>query len=366
MTMSNKGDAPLVLAKTGWVYAGGHVETIAGKQYTVGQIYAEYMIPAERRSPYPVIMVHGGTMSGTNYTGTPDGREGWAQNFARACYAVYVVDQVGKGRSPYYPSVYGPKAPTDMANNQSRYVAQESFKLWPQAHLHTQWPGGASLDDPAVKQLVASQLPSIKDFHRQQELNTAALIALIDQIGPSILMVHSQAGAFGWPVADARPDAVKGLLAIEPNGPPFYPVSFVGAPDWFEYGTTPALRYGITDMPLAYDPPVKDPSELKIRQQEKPDAPGLVRGYLQIEPARALPNLRKVPILVVTAEASYHAPYDHCTVKYLRQAGVEAQWTQLAEHGIRGNSHVLMMEKNSDAIADLIISWTDRMVVKKA
>ncbi len=31
-------DAPLVLAKTGWVYAGGHVETIDGKPYTVGQI----------------------------------------------------------------------------------------------------------------------------------------------------------------------------------------------------------------------------------------------------------------------------------------------------------------------------------------
>ena len=103
MNDRTESNAPLVLAKTGWVYAGGQVETIDGKQYTVGQIYAEYMIPAERRIPYPVIMVHGGTMSGTNYTGTPDGREGWAQNFVRAGYAVYVVDQVGKGRSAYYP-----------------------------------------------------------------------------------------------------------------------------------------------------------------------------------------------------------------------------------------------------------------------
>jgi len=362
MNDQNPADAPLVLAKTGWVYAGGHVETIEGKQYTVGQIYAEYMIPADRRSPYPVIMVHGGTMSGTNYTGTPDGREGWAQNFVRAGYAVYVVDQVGKGRSAYFPSLYGPKSAPDMSNNQSRYVAQGKFKLWPQAHLHTQWPGDDSLDAPAVQQLVASQLPSIKDFHRQQELNTAALIALIDKIGPSILMVHSQAGAFGWPVADARPGKVKALLAIEPNGPPFYPVSFVGAPVWFEYSKTMALRYGITDVPLTYDPPVMDPGELRIVQQEKADGPDLVRGYRQAEPARRLPNLARVPILVVTAEASYHAPYDHCTVNYLRQAGVEAHWLKLAEHGIRGNSHVLMMEKNSKAIADLIVAWTDRAV----
>ena len=47
-----------------------------------------------------------------------------------------------------------------------------------------------------------------------------ALIALVDKIGPSILMTHSQGGAFGWPVADARPDKVKAILAIEPNGPP--------------------------------------------------------------------------------------------------------------------------------------------------
>src|SRR6185437_189306 len=122
--------------------------------------------------------------------------------------------------------------------------------------------------------------------------------ALIDKIGPSILMVHSQAGAFGWPVADARPEKVKALLAIEPNGPPFYPVSFTGAPDWFQYGDTMALRYGITDVPLSYDPPLTDPSELKIVQQEKADGPGLVRGYRQVEPARRLPNLAKVPILV--------------------------------------------------------------------
>ena len=362
MRDENASEGPLVLAKSGWVYAGGHVETIEGKQFIVGQIYVEYMIPADRRSPYPVIMVHGGTMSGTNYTGTPDGREGWAQNFVRAGYSVYAVDQVGKGRSPYFPSVYGPKAATDMSNNQSRYVAQERFKLWPQAHLHTQWPGDDSLDAAAVRQLVASQLPSIKDFRRQQELNTAALIALIDMIGPSVLMVHSQAGAFGWPVADARPDKVKALLAIEPNGPPFYAVSFVGAPEWFEYSDTIALRYGITDVPLTYDPPVKDASELRIVQQEQADGPDLVRGYLQAEPARRLPNLRKMPILVVTAEASYHAPYDHCTVNYLRQAGVEPHWMKLAEHGIRGNSHVPMMEQNSKDIADTIITWMRRAI----
>jgi pimeloyl-ACP methyl ester carboxylesterase len=354
-------DAPLVLAKTGWLYAGGHVVSANDKRYTVGQIYAEYMIPAQLLHPYPVIMVHGGTMSGTNYTGTPDGREGWAQDFVRAGYAVYVVDQVGKGRSAYYPDIYGPNEQTDMANNQSRYVAQENFKLWPQAHLHTQWPGGNTLDDPAVQQLVASQLPSIKDFHRQQELNTAALIALVDRIGPSILLVHSQAGAFVWPVADARPALVKGILAIEPNGPPVHEVQYTGAPDWFKYGRV-ALGWGITDVPLTYAPPAKDAAELRFVQEDVADAPDLVRCYAQAEPARQLPNLQKMPVLVVTSEASYHAPYDHCTVKYLHQAGVDASWIKLADRGIHGNSHVMMMEKNSKEISAIIIAWANTAI----
>lgn len=354
-------DAPLALAKSGWLYAGGHVVRQGDKHYMVGQIYAEYMIPAQRRHPYPVIMVHGGTMSGTNYTGTPDGREGWAQDFVRAGYAVYVVDQVGKGRSPYYPDLYGPNEQTEMANNQARYVAQEKFNLWPQAHLHTQWPGGNTLDDPAVQQLVSSQLPSIKNFHRQQELNSAALIALVERIGPAILLVHSQAGAFVWPVADARPNLVKGILAIEPNGPPVHDVQFIGAPDWFKYGGV-ALAWGPTDVPLTYDPPVKDASELSFVQQDKPDGPGLVRCYAQAEPARQLPNLQKMPVLVLTSEASYHAPYDHCTVKYLRQAGVKADWIKLADRGIHGNSHVMMMEKNSKDIAAIIIAWADKAI----
>ena len=356
---ADAAEPPLVLAKTGWIYAGGHVITANDKQYTVGQIYAEYMIPAKKLHPYPVIMVRGGTMSGTNFTGTPDGREGWAQDFVRAGYAVYVVDQVGKGRSAYYPDIYGPNEQTDMSNNQGRYVAEEKYNLWPQARLHTQWPGGNALDAGSVQQLVSSQLPSIKDFHRQQELNTAGLIALLERIGPSLLLVHSQAGAFVWPVADARPDLVKGILAIEPNGPPVHDVQFTGAPDWFKYGGV-ALAWGVTDVPLTYAPPAKDAAELRFVQQDKPDGPDLVRCFAQAAPARQLPNLQKMPVLVVTSEASYHAPYDHCTVKYLRQAGVQASWIKLSECGIRGNSHVMMMEKNSKQISATIIAWANK------
>ena len=82
----------------------------AGKTYVTDQMYVEERVPARRTHPYPIVMVHGGTMSGVNFTGTPDGREGWAQYFVRQGYAVYVVDQPGRGRSGYLPATYGPGA----------------------------------------------------------------------------------------------------------------------------------------------------------------------------------------------------------------------------------------------------------------
>jgi len=72
--------------------------------------------------------------------------------------------------------------------------------------------------------------------------------------------------------------------------------------------------------------------------------------------------LQKMPVLIVTAEASYHATYDHCTVKYLEQAGVRPTWIRLGDSGIHGNGHMLMLEKNSDEIAEAISRWVSKAV----
>jgi pimeloyl-ACP methyl ester carboxylesterase len=355
------GDPPLSLAKDGYFYVGGQPVTVDGRHYMQGQMYVEVRIPAKQTHPYPIIMVHGGTMSGINYTGTPDGREGWAQYFVRRGYAVYVVDQPGRARSSYNDKVYGKYSTPEAEGALRRFAEQEKYRQWPQAHLHTQWPGSGGPEDPAVQQLQWSQLPAIEDFTKQQQLNRDALVALLDKIGPSLLLVHSQAGAFGWPVADARPNLVKAILAIEPNGPPFHELEFTGAPDYFKDGKL-ALTYGVTAMPLTYEPAVKDPAELSPVKEANADAPGLARCWLQKAPARQLPNLQKMPILVLTAEASYHAPYDHCTVKYLEQAGVKPSVIRLADIGIHGNSHVMMLEKNNKQIAGVIAKWLDKSV----
>ncbi len=67
-----------------------------------------------------------------------------------------------------------------------------------------------------------------------------------------------------------------------------------------------------------------------------------------------------MPILILTTEASYHAPYDHCTLKYLEQAGVRPMFIKLADIGIRGNGHMMMLEKNNMEIAAVISRWLDK------
>ena len=351
------GPAPLSIARQGYFFAGGTYSLVNGRRVLSGQLYAEFQIPAGQTRPWPIVMVHGGGQSGTNFTGTPDGREGWAQFFLRQGYPVYVVDQPGRGRAAYEASVYGPATQLNLDTIERRFVAPERFALWPQARLHTQWPGQGVQGDAAFDQFLASQLPSIQDFARQQTLNRDALLALLGRIGPAVLLTHSQSGAFGWPVADVRPDLVKAIVAVEPNGPPFFAVENVPAPEWFRDAPTAVNVWGITAVPLSYDPPAVGPSELTIVREDRPDAPDLVRCWLQAAPARQLPRLARVPTLVLTGEASYHAPYDHCTVKYLRQAGVRPTWIRLADAAIRGNGHMMMLEKNNHEIAALIARW---------
>lgn len=322
-----------------------------------GQLYAEFQIPAKRTHTWPVVMVHGGSQSGTNFTGTPDGRDGWAQYFLRQGYAVYVVDQPGRGRAPYEADVYGPPTQLTADTTERRFTAPKRTPTWPQAVLHAQWPGAGVAGDPIFDQFFASQLPSMQNSASQQATSRDAILALLEKIGPSILLTHSQSGAYGWPVADARPDLVKALVAVEPNGPPFYEVENVGPPTWFRDAATARNSWGPTAVPLRYSPPMTTASELSISRQEQADGPELVKCWMQRSPARQLPNLGQVPVLVLTAEASYHAAYDHCTVKYLEQAGVHATWIKLADKGIRGNGHMMMLEKNNLEIASVIANW---------
>jgi pimeloyl-ACP methyl ester carboxylesterase len=351
-----QGGEPLAIAEQGYFYVGGRYTTSKDGQIMAGQMFVQYQAPQPRKHPYPVVMWHGGGQTGTNFLGTPDGRKGWAQFFLEQGYAVYVVDQPARGRSGFFTGVYGEtRRPTTGAMSR-RFTAPGNHNEYPQAKLHTQWPGKGVPGDPVFDQFFASQVEDIRDVGVIERLNREAGVALLDRIGPAILLTHSQSGPFGWGVADARPKLVKGILAVEPNGPPFHDNALTGPPDWFKDG--PLMRaWGITRGPLTYSPAAASPGDLNMTRQAAPGGPGLVRCWLQAAPARQLPNLQGIPILIIVSEASYHAPYDYCTSRYLAQAGVKHDFVSLPEAGIRGNGHMMMLEKNNFEIAAFLEGW---------
>jgi len=88
-------------------------------------------------------------------------------------------------------------------------------------------------------------------------------------------------------------------------------------------------RYGLADNPMSYAPAVTLESPLAFVQQDKAEASDLVKCWRQKEPARKLVAVGDRPILYLAAEASFYAPYNHCTVGYLKQAGVEVSFSTI-------------------------------------
>ena len=118
----------------------------------------------------------------------------------------------------------------------------------------------------------------------------------------------------------------------------------------------------IVDLPLHYDPPINDPAELQVELEPQAEGPGLVPCWLQKQPAHKLVNLQNIPVLDVSAEASYHRVFDSCVPKWLKQAGVNVTYTKLEDVGLPGNAHEMMLEKNSDGIARYFESWIEKNV----
>jgi len=288
--------------------------------------------------------------------GTPDGRKGWAEYFVEQGYIVYMIDQPMRGRSAAHPGD-GPTRMFTPTNEEWQFTAIENEARWPQAKLHTQWPGEGPnkgrKGDPIFDAFYATQVETVISNEETQRRNKEASAALLDRIGPAIVLTHSQSGPFGWLIADARPRLVKAIVAIEPMGPPF---------EAAVVGTGKARAWGVTDVPITYDPPVKGPSELAVEREAKADGPDLFVCWMQKAPARQLVSLKNIPVMVMSAEASYHQVYDHCTTKYLNQAGVKTEHIRLQDRGIRGNGHLVMIEKNNLDIAAVVDEWVQKNV----
>lgn len=268
-----------------------------------------------------------------------------------------MTDQPERGRSAYLPGD-GSLSAFPRQSTSKLFTAPDKVRPlpYPQASLHTQWPGTGTPGDPIFDAFYASQVAYQANVTLQAIYSNASYVALLDRIGsPVIAIVHSQAGPYGWQLADARPDLLAGLVAIEPGTGPF--TTWRGPP--YVPGYIPAFPdspYGVTLLPLTYSPalPKNDPAFL-TQQIIPPTQPDRAPCTLQAEPARKLTNVAKVPVLTFVGEGSYHQPFARCIAAYMAQAGVNITSLSLDDVGIHGNGHFSFMEKNNIEIAQKVV-----------
>ena len=361
-------------------FVGGQDYLVNNKTVIRGQMYVESFKPIKSNNKN-IILIHGGGQSGVGFITTADGRRGWLHDFLSFGFSVYVVDQPGRARSGYSESLYGKfiDRETNIDDVERRFTAMAKKGNWPQAKTHNQWPGSGLRGDKIFEQYMASQVNTMSDRIYIEEMSKKALAELIDLIGNTAVLGHSQGGPFCWLAADLKPDKVKSCIAVEPNGPPFFNISYGGVQhshlnkqtfkrnefdkDWYQTSSEPDRPNGITYSPLTYDPPLKNDEKLEPELDKNYTSENLVQCFLQKEPARKLVNLSKVNILILTAESSYHAPYDHGTSNFLKQAGVDHDFIRLEDHDIKGNGHMMMHEKNSREVSNFINNWIEKNYV---
>jgi pimeloyl-ACP methyl ester carboxylesterase len=305
---------------TGFFWVGGERVPAHGGTAIRGQMFVQWETPEEVTKPYPVVLIHGGGGQGTDWLGTPDGRPGWATFLVQEGYAVYVVDRPGHGRSPYDPHVLCPPGAVFPLETISALFCNTP-----------QWPGTGDPDDPYVRAFAAGTGPMLADCALAHTLEQACGAALLDEIGPAILITSSAGGPMGWLTADARPSLVKAIVSAEPIGPPFLDNPALGL----------SLPWGLTAAPVTFDPPAGSPDDL------------------QAEPARRLPALAEIPIALVEAEASPLAEPSPAIAAFLEQAGCRVERIVLADHGVHGNGHLMMLELNNREVLEPILRWLD-------
>jgi len=323
-------ERPLVIGSQGSFFVGGEVKAVTpppgasalqrAGDITVNQMYVQYQIPAGPARHLPVVMVHGCCLSSKTWETTPDGRMGWNEYFLRKDRPVYLADQVSRARSGFDPSVMaavkaGTTPPSALPNiisatHQLSWVLFRFGSSYPNAYADEQFPVQAA--DELYKQMIPdlnAQLPTPNP-------TLTNMAALARQLKGAILMGHSESGFFPEQAALIDPTDIRGLITIE----------------------------------------AQCPANLTAQQ---------------------IATLAKIPTLVMFGDHLSDAPtmivnwqttFEVCNafVEKVKAAGGDAQMMHLPKMGLRGNSHMLMQDKNNLQVADLILAWIDQHAERKA
>lgn len=284
---------------------GGPIHRIdPNGEIMVGQMYVQYVRLAAPKAVAPLLMWHGGGMTGVNWETTPDGRTGWQMHFLRAGFDTYVSDAVERGRASFAPSpqVY----PEEPYFRTAREAWEDTFRFGP--------PGSWDADPAKRRTYPELRFPvaafeaflaqGVPRWSCNNALTQAAYDALVQRLDPGpIILTHSQGGNFGLTAALHAPDRVRAVISTEPSG----------APD-----PAAAAAASLNDVP-----------HLFVWGDHWKDNPFWVKSRVASERWRDA----------------------------LIAAGGDVTWIDLPAHGIRGNSHALMADDNSAEIAGLVLDW---------
>jgi pimeloyl-ACP methyl ester carboxylesterase len=313
--------APLAVAEIGSFHVGGRAVALSdlpvreialsagAPAYTIdpnGELevepmYAQYVRLAHPKARYPLLLVHGGGLTGVTYETKPDGQPGWQSFFLDAGHDVYVSDAVERGRASWarYPEIF-----TSEPFTRTKREAWELFRFGPvgsyparAAHPGTQFPLAAF--DQFAKQAVPR-------WATNDAATIAAYEAYFRKVGPCVVVAHSQGGNLVLTAGLRVPELIKGFVLVEISGTP--------------------------------DPAKTDVSSFK-------HVPHLfVWGdYIEDSP---------MWVQMTGNIARYRDA--------VRAAGATVEWLDLPAAGIKGSSHMIMMDRNSDAVAALIQDWIGR------
>ncbi|MGW0182688.1 alpha/beta fold hydrolase [Nocardia sp. NPDC003345] len=290
------------LRRRGGFFLTGDRDAATGKR--IGPAWVQWEAPTENHAEnLPVILVHGGGGQSTDWLWAVDGGPGWAELFVAAGHPTYLLDRPGHGRSPWDPDTIGGRNPApDAATVRSLF----QFATRPD-------------DDAGLCSIIASSTGLLQDAARSQSMDAARLSELLELTGPAVVVAHSAGSPGTWLAVDRNPHLVRAVVAVEPLGPPF------GRPRHAR-----ALSRGVTAFPLS-------------------SAPRGTAGEPQ--------GLARVPVLVVSADASGHTPADSATAEFLAGLGVEVRHMELRNYGLRGDGHGVVFDKNSTAAFRLVHRW---------
>lgn len=285
------------------VSANGDARTVdLNGGYFVGQLYAQHFRQASPRSGLPVLFWHGGAMSGVTWETTPDGRPGWQNYFLRKGYDVVVSDAVERGRASWapFPEIYD-----GSPLFRTQQDAWTLFRMGLKEGYHEDQALRRGYEGQRFPLSAFDQLSAqfVARWTTNNERTLAAYEKLLDRVGPAIIIAHSQGGWFAQQIAARKPEQIAAIVAIEP----------AGAPTLSEAETKLAAS-----VPYLY-----------VWGDYCNDHPAW-QGY-------------KAKVLL------------HCQM--LQEHGASVAQLDLPLEGIRGNSHMPMMDDNSDYVAEMVASW---------